>query len=419
MPEYQGTRCRAERAVGGGMQASREPRKTVITNKPLTNYCMKQYKHILSIVIFGLLVSNSASATTLTAGPYLQRLGDSAVTIMARTDSDTSLVIRYRKAGTDKWRAATASATGTKHRFRLTSLKADTTYEYYVRDNSKHRLTPIAELHTQHTISKANPLQIAVVGDSGTNTVPQYAVGAQISAWNPDIMVHTGDIAYDSGTSAQFLSEVFAPYQSLFTHVPFYGSIGNHDFVTNAAEPYKDFFETPHGTGSTEDYYSFDYDGVHLISLNTNIDYSVDSDQYHWLKADLKQAKKDKALWTMVFFHHPVYSSGMHGTTTGMAAILSPLFEQYGVDLVLNGHDHNYERMESVDGVNYLVSGGGGAVSLYGQDHPELNPYTVKFVSAYHFVGLTIRPQTIAVQAIDSTGKVIDHFKIKQDHTVK
>ncbi len=371
---------------------------------------------VLGVILFlGCHVPSKIDATTLTTGPYLQRQGDTAITVMANTDTDEQVRLRYRRVGATNWKKTTLSSAGTAHRFRLTGLRPDHAYEYYVRNADGDRLTPTLTFHTIHPLTKDTPIKIAVEGDSGTNTVPQYQVANQMQRFDPDFILHTGDIAYDVGSVEQYLSSVFLPYQSLFAQVPFYGSIGNHDFATADAAPYKSFFETPHSYNGTEDYYAFDYDDVHIISLNANMDYSVGSDQYTWLRADLKASHNRHDRWTIVFFHQPVYSSGHHGSEPGMAEILTPLFENYGVDIVLNGHDHDYERNETVDGVDYLVTGGGGANSLYTQEHPELNPYSKIFISTYHFVSLTVYKRYIQIQAVDNTGQVIDQFKIKQD----
>ena len=106
-----------------------------------------------------------------------------------------------------------------------------------------------------------------------------------------------------------------------------------------------------------------------------------------------------------MFFHQPPYSSGAHGSTTDMQTTLVPLFEQYDVDLVLNGHDHNYERFDKINGVQYIVTGGGGN-SLYpiGTELSE----SAYFLSENHFVGLTISNDELQIEAIDEDGFVFD-----------
>jgi 3',5'-cyclic AMP phosphodiesterase CpdA len=146
---------------------------------------------------------------------------------------------------------------------------------------------------------------------------------------------------------------------------------------------------------------------VHIVSLNTNLDYSTESKQYAWLKQDLETSKEK---WKIVLFHHPPFSSGEHGGDTAVAAALSPLFETNGVDLVLNGHDHVYERNQEINGVDYIVTGGGGRAT-YSRD--TLNPYSKVFASENHFVGLKVYPDKISVRAIDKRGYEIDAYTIK------
>ncbi|HBY73452.1 MAG TPA: serine/threonine protein phosphatase, partial [Candidatus Kerfeldbacteria bacterium] len=266
--------------------------------------------------------------------------------------------------------------------------------------------TQIHTFTTQKDITNDNPLRVAVFGDSGVGTTTQYEVASEVTSWKPELILHTGDIAYSSGTEQEFIDYVFTAYSNLFSEIPFYGSIGNHDYTTEEAEPYKDLFETP-ANGDDEDYYSFNYDNIHFVSLNSNLDYSVDSEMYNWLEADLADTNKK---WIIVFFHHPPYSSGDHGSTTDMQDTIVPLFEEHNVDLVLNGHDHNYERFDKINGVQYIVTGGGGN-SLY-EMGTELDESAL-FLSENHFVGLTISNASIELEAIDEDGFMFDSLTLE------
>ncbi len=367
-------------------------------------------KFILVGIISFLFIPFSTGAATnsgLTIGPYLQRVTKKAVTIKVRTESEQKLIFKYQKDGAKKWKTKRDSSSTTTHRYRLTSLKADKDYVYYLTDEDGDRVTQNYFFHTRKVITKDNPLKIAVIGDSGNGSVAQYKVATQMMEWEPEMMLHTGDVAYNDGTYAQFEDYFFTPYQPLLAQIPFYGSIGNHDYRTDDAGPYKDYFEYPTKLSSSEDYYSFNEDDVHIVALNSVIDYSEGSDQYNWLEQDLQDADQD---WKIVFFHYPPYSSGMHGPEEDMRDSIVPLFEEYNVDLVLNGHDHTYERNKKVNGIYYIVTGGGGG-SLYTQDNDTV--YSKVFLSDYHFVGLTIYPKKIKVKAIDKSGYVFDRLTIK------
>ncbi len=352
------------------------------------------------------LASQALTDSGLTVEPYIQRVSKHAATVLARSDASQTVDLYYRKVGATNWKQQNEEDADTHHRYRLTSLKKNTSYEYYLRNSSGDHLTQTHTFTTRRDITNGQPLRVAVFGDSGVATTTQYEVASEITAWQPDLLLHTGDIVYDSGTEQEFIDKFFTVYSNLLPEIPFYGSIGNHDYTTEQAGPYKEFFETPKN-GDDEDYYSFNFDNTHFVALNSNLDYSVGSDQYEWLDDDLAGTNKR---WVIVFFHHPPYSSGSHGSTTDMQDTLVPLFEEHNVDLVLNGHEHNYERFDKINGVQYIITGGGGN-SLYDMG-TELEDSAL-FFSENHFVGLEIAHDTLSIEAIDEDGFVFDEITLE------
>jgi 3',5'-cyclic AMP phosphodiesterase CpdA len=144
-----------------------------------------------------------------------------------------------------------------------------------------------------------------------------------------------------------------------------------------------------------ERWYSFDYGNAHFVGLEVDgyASTAPGSAQMLWLANDLAQTRQR---WKVVFFHAPFYSSGAHGgdpQVPQLRAALEPLFIQHGVDLVFNGHDHDYERSVA-HGVVYIVAGGGGA-PLY----PQVisNPASVYFTSTYHSVLVTVTRSLLSV----------------------
>jgi len=361
---------------------------------------------ILIMVFFGATPTHAVEVDSgVTFGPYIQRIKKTAVSILLHTDSVQAVTVNYRAQGSDNWLTMTDSPKN-QHAFRVTGLTEGGVYEYYFESSTGMPMTLTYTFATKRRVTKKHPLRVAVFGDSGGFTTDQLRVAQQMQWWNPDILLHTGDIAYDAGTENQFITSFFKAYQPLIAQVPFYGSIGNHDYVTDQAGPYKEFFECPVKFSSTEDYYAFNYGPVHFVSLNTNLDYSEGSEMYQWLVSDLQNTKKK---WKVVFFHHPMYSSGEHGSTANMADILGPVFENNGVQLVLNGHDHDYERNVPVNNVLYIVTGGGGH-SLY--DQVTENTQSSLFVSEYHFLALRITDNKLIAEAIDKRGYPFDEFTI-------
>lgn len=180
-----------------------------------------------------------------------------------------------------------------------------------------------------------------------------------------DILVVTaGDNTYDNGTPAEF-ANCFHPTWGAFKERIF-PTIGNHEYYTPGAEGYFGYFG-PQAGPDRRGYYSFDYGGWHFISLNSVIDVSAQSEQYLWLKSDL--AKSKNVPCTIAMLHYPAFNSGAQ---YGSVIEMRPLFDALhtaGVELLLSGHDHLYERFapqeadgtaDPARGVRQFVIGTGG-----------------------------------------------------------
>jgi hypothetical protein len=181
-----------------------------------------------------------------------------------------------------------------------------------------------------------------------------------------------GDNAYPDGTDAEYQRAIFDMYSGILRTTPVWPALGNHDArsagsITQSGV-YYDIFTLPTlgqagGVSSgTEAYYSFDYANIHFICLDSqDTDRRPDGAMMQWLQADLAMTKRD---WIIVFFHHPTYTKGTHdsdvekdsgGRMKDMRVHFMPVLEAGGVDLVLTGHSHVYERSWFIDG-HYDVS---------------------------------------------------------------
>ncbi len=157
-----------------------------------------------------------------------------------------------------------------------------------------------------------------------------------------ELLLALGDNAYESGTEQEFQDRMFTPMAALLRQVPLFPSLGNHEYVTNQGQPYLDNFYLPaNNPAGTERYYSFDWGPVHFVALDSNCAIGLASPdrctlaaQKSWVAQDLAATRQP---WKVVFFHHPPWSSGEHGSQLTMRREFGPLFEQYGVDLVLTG----------------------------------------------------------------------------------
>ena len=217
--------------------------------------------------------------------------------------------------------------------------------------------------------SPPTPITVVAAGDiAACGTLPaSQSKAAQTAALvtAQDALVLTlGDNAYEDGTLAEF-TDCFHPTWGAFKD-RIRPSPGNHDYHIEGADGYFTYFGSLAGP-DRRGYYSFDAGGWHFISLNSQIDASTGSPQYAWLAADLENSRN--ALCTIAYWHYPVFSSGRNGSVVQMTKIFEALHAA-GVDIVLNGHDHTYERFApqtstgSLDpdrGIREFVVGTGGS----------------------------------------------------------
>ena len=201
----------------------------------------------------------------------------------------------------------------------------------------------------------------------GAGDIADCGPGAAMTARLLDALGGTiftaGDNAYQSGSEAEFAT-CFAPTwgRHLARIRP---SPGNHDYVTAGAAGYFGYFGDragPAGRG----YYSFDLGAWHIVSLNSNVSVAAGSEQDRWLAADLAAARQRCVL---AFWHHPRFSSALHGSDASLTDVWRTLYDARA-DLVVNGHDHTYERFgpqtpsgaaDSIRGIREFVVGTGGA----------------------------------------------------------
>ncbi|MBA3539706.1 MAG: metallophosphoesterase [Deltaproteobacteria bacterium] len=280
----------------------------------------------------------------------------------------------------------------------LEGLTPATTYCYAVANGA-----PLAErtgFRTAPAADDAKPVRFMAFGDSGGGGSDQYALLEQMLAFPYELIIHTGDVAYDDGTIDQFEDNVFGVYADLFGNLPFFPAAGNHDYNTMQGAPFRDVFSLPGDNG--EKWYSYDWGRVHFVALDTESDYAT---QAEWLEADLA---KTTLPWKILYLHRPLYSSGEHGSDMPLRTLLAPILEKHGVQLVLAGHDHDYERMVPQQGVAYVVTGGGGR----GTRDVGSSSFTAFSDEVIHFVYVEVGLDELVLHAIDATGVEFDSMSV-------
>jgi hypothetical protein len=195
--------------------------------------------------------------------------------------------------------------------------------------------TSLAQISTQMVDAQTLPadFNFAAVGDWGCSVNTNNTV-SNILLKSPELVLGLGDFSYKPTADCWF--KIVDPIDEIMKI-----AIGNHDEDSSAElNSYMNHFN------HTKPYYSFDYENVHFIALSTEIPYNLNSLQYDFVNSDLSRAASNHNIdWIVVYFHRPMYSSPTHHPESStLRNTYHPLFEQYGVDLVLQGHNHNYER---------------------------------------------------------------------------
>ncbi|MBL7779280.1 MAG: metallophosphoesterase [Chitinophagales bacterium] len=342
----------------------------------------------------------SNAQVSVTVGPYLQSPTSTSMKIMWRTDSATASKVMVGTALNSLGILAEDTAVVTNHMVNVTGLQPYTKYFYAVYDGG----TLLSGNDSEHwfrtfpTAGSDVSTRVWAIGDFGKGNSEQRRVRDAYINYDTvgtDFFIWLGDNAYADGTEAEYLNKVFDSingYAKPMKHWPFLPSPGNHDYNSISpvtapkpplqhAGPYYDLIEVYRNaeaggvSSGHELYYSFDYGNAHFISLNSELGslftaaddwngvsplFSFNtSPQKQWLIQDLQANTKP---WVIAYFHQPPYTDGSHDAGTWWEVYMKamrknyvPILEQYGVDLVVCGHSHVYER-------SYLAKGAYGDV---------------------------------------------------------
>lgn len=258
-------------------------------------------------------------------------------------------------------------------------------------------------------------LQFAVIGDYGSGSANESAVARLVAAWNPEILITLGDNNYPLGERAtidahigQFYSEFIHPYVGVYgpgaTVNRFFPALGNHDWYTSGAAPYLAYFTLP----GNERTYDFVRGPVHFLALDSDANepegITAGSPQARWLRDRLAASRSP---FDIVYFHHAAYSSSIgHGSISD----LQWPFREWGADLVLAGHDHDYERIVR-DGFPYIVNGLGG-YSLYGFAPNPVAGSVLRFNSDYGAMLVDAGADRLKLRFVTKAGAVMDTFTL-------
>ncbi len=432
---------------------------------------MKNHAGLLTAAILLILYNGLIFSQNVTRGPYLQIGTPHSIIVKWRTDIFTDSQVKIGNSPGNLDMTFDNLLSTTEHEVLVDGLAPDTEY-YYSIGSSESMLAGNDSSYfflTSPQTGTDKPTRIWVLGDSGTKDDSARAVRDAYYNFtgerHTDLWLMLGDNAYDNGTDGEYQKAVFENmYENMLRKSVLWPTLGNHDDNTSSTpgpNPYFDIFTLPTNgeaggvASAAEAYYSFDYGNIHFVVLNSTTSSfgNANSAMRTWLEEDVLLNDK---LWTIAFWHHPPYSKGSHDSDAEGLSIMMrenalPILESAGVDLVLTGHSHSYERSYLINGhygksntfaesmkidagdgrpngdgiyekdvaesmankgTVYIVSGSSGVARVQGNlDHPAM----VTSFSQLGSLVLDIDRNLLQAKFIDDKGNIDEYFTIKKN----
>lgn len=350
------------------------------------------------------------------ARPYLQNLTQTTATVVWTTLTEGPAPVEFGPVESGPLliqaisRYFPAPETGLPHGFwlheaKLTGLTPNTAYRYRVAGESSLFRTP-----------GSGRSRIIAFGDSGAETAEQRQLAVRMTARKPDLILHTGDLVYPEGDAHGYLRKYFSLYEELFAQAPAFPCAGNHDYYHAGGRMFVELNRVPHTDVPVSDrgrYYSFDWENAHIVVLDSNTPLEEAAagrgEMLEWLNRDLAATR---AFWRIAMFHHPPYAGGPNQDDPLSELVrrhIVPILERHSVDLVLSGHEHNYQRSHPVRGIVYLTSGGGGAM-IY---PPKPRAEAAVQHGRHHYLEAELTPTSLRVDAVSVDGQLLDTLTLR------
>ncbi len=336
-----------------------------------------------------------ASASGISKGPYLQNPTQTEVTVCWVSDTEAVGEVSYKPlTGSGASETVKEDKPVTHHKVRIKGLASYTRYSYEVLCQDRKGAG------TFLTAAKPNqPFKFIGYGDNRTQPDKHAAVLRTMIPWKPDFVIQSGDLVAD-GTKEDQWTVFWETAKPLVKDTAYFPALGNHE---REGAPYFKYFEVPQE-------YSFEYGNTHFVAIDSNRPDSEFKAQEEWLRKDLLAHKS--ATWRVVFFHHTpmtcVDMAARRSAADTMLKRLEPIFKEGNAQLIVNGHDHNYQH-HMKDGIHYIVSGGGGA-PLY--KVVKDTPYVVQAETCHNHVRFEVNGKKMTIEGIREDGTSIEKFEV-------
>jgi len=366
----------------------------------------------------GLVVAVVGGCAKVTKGPVLLGVSEGQAALMWETEIGGPGGVLYGQGdslsekvitqplrvgyGIKKKGTALKKKTAFIHKVRLENLEPGRAYSYRVAGPAQMQ----SRIYKFHTVPvDTDEVTFLVYGDSRSRPGTHRKIVELMMSKKVDFVVHTGDLVSSGNRYEQFGPQFFEPVKGLVETVPIYIAKGNHEGNSG------NFEKLLIGEGDKNSF-GLDYGPLHYFCADNVSKGLKTKEQLKLIAAD---ARGSKARWKFVSYHRPSINFGGHWSKWGYPDALRTLSEA-GVDFVLTGHSHQYERFRPIapapgtDGsfVTYVTSGGGGA----GLSNVEATCYHASAKKIHHFCLFHIKGNKLTMDTIDIDGKIIDHLEI-------
>ncbi|MGC8927305.1 MAG: metallophosphoesterase [Myxococcota bacterium] len=343
-------------------------------------------------------------------GPYIMYTDTSSTTIMWQTEDTEPTVVEYGEREDKLEKIIKDEAI--VHEVRITNLKPGTRYFYRVGGGET-----MSEFFTFATNPGYNkPFRFAAYSDSQNHPERHSRLIPLIAALGPSFILHAGDAVERGWEEERWQTELFDVIRPIAFYIPYYMAMGNHEANSDYYYKYLSY-PYPEGDEQHESYYWFKYGSVFVIVIDSEkYIFGTEDPQHRWI---VKTLKMPEAVWAglrIAVFHESAYTDGWgHCDYDGNLQIRSsliPVLEKGGVNLILNGHTHGYER-GYLNGVYHMIIGGGG-----GDLDSKCNdfPFIQKTNYVHHFIYADVLCDRAIITAVDIDGDIFDSFEIPFDY---
>ena len=335
-------------------------------------------------------------------GPYIILLEAGRVAVVLEDQLDAPPRVRWRTNTSSVTRAMTAELFDDLWVAVLPKLPVNASYTYEVESGDRTS----GPIPFRVGRPRGEPFTFAAFGDTRSGHKVHRALVLDLARERAEFVIHSGDLVNTGGTRDEWrrFFQIEAPN---IAGRPMFAAVGNHD---NSRRLHFRRYFLMGLVNEGHRYYTQDWGDVRVVTMDSEIEARAGSTQHAYLEKVLREgAERDMIM--LLNLHYPPYSSGSHGSTRETRAIIGELAPRFGVEVVLAGHDHNYERTKRIDGVTYIVAASGGAPIRRVQP----SWFTANVRTEPHFVLFDVERDTLVGRAVNLEGNVFDAFVIKKN----